>query len=117
MIDSQTVRRVKDLTLEKIMELADRQLRSETAEPDGGKRIAEIRARLEGATAGPWYRGKMVESIETGMQVCTIGPFEQDDHYEDTICEMLATEHDNEANGNFVANAFSDIEYLLGLLK
>lgn len=48
---------------------------------------------------------------------CSIGPFEAKDHSEDTICLVAAQEHENEQNGDFIANAPSDIEYLLGLLK
>ena len=74
--------------------------------------IAAIRARLEAATRAPWFAGKvMIDDYD--LSCITIGPFEADEHYEDTICEVHAQEHNNESNAALIAHAPTDIAALL----
>ena len=105
--------RILKMTINEVYELALRQLESDARADDGGKRIAEIKSRLEktdGLTG--WYRGVLHGDVAKAI---TIGPFEADDHYEDTICEVWDGNYIAENNADFIANAPADIAYLLRL--
>lgn len=56
-------------------------------------------------TPPPWYAGKLREDSDFGTHSVSVGPFEADEHYEDTICEVWGDNHDAEANAALVAAA------------
>ena len=65
----------------------------------------------KGCTRGKWYAGKLqsADYEEDGQEFVTIGPFEADSHYEDTICEVWGTEHDAEANAALIVSAVNEL--------
>ncbi len=56
-------------------------------------------------TPGPWFAGKTLKHPDTGADVVSVGPFEADVHYEDTICEVWGENHPAEANARLIAEA------------
>lgn len=110
-----TDHRLFDLTLDQICALALRQLETDTSKPDKDKRIEKIKKRLAAITDGPWYAGKKRTDDNGISQSISVGAFEADEHYEDTICEVWDGNHVAKANADFIANAPADIAYLLGI--
>ncbi len=74
--------------------------------------LKAIRDRADKATEGPWFVGV---SSSDGMAppYFSIGNFEADDHYEDTIAQIWGGNHDYELNAAFIAHARTDIPALL----
>jgi len=74
-------------------------------------RRTEIRKRLEAATPGEW-KFECHDAQEPNAPD-SYRVFADDSSYEATLCELWSGEHDNPANAEFIANAPSDIKWLL----
>lgn len=75
--------------------------------PDDEARLAEIAARAEAATAGPWT----VCPHEGGMKRLYLEGVDIDLDYDDV-------DHDQQdANAHFIAAAREDVEWLIGLVR
>ena len=57
-------------------------------------------------TPGDWFAGKLRLDSNGISQSLTIGTFEADEHYEDTIAEVWHGNHDAEANARLIAKAW-----------
>ncbi len=78
-------------------------------EPMTEERIAEIRARAEAATPGPWWTHKSFEVIygqKSGFDSLIVCALESEDF-------MYSKERDMQANAAFIAHAREDIPALL----
>ena len=62
----------------------------------------------KGFTGGKWYAGK-VQIGDFDIEFVTIGEFEADCHYENTICEVWGTEYDAEANAALIVLAVNEL--------
>src|ERR1700743_2796692 len=83
-----------------------------TAMTDEAKRLAEIRARAEKATAGEWLVNPINAYVDAAQTDCT--PL--------AVCAMLwptdlRTEDETFANAEFIAHARSDIPFLLAVIE
>jgi hypothetical protein len=68
-------------------------------------------------TTGPWYASPEIPDEEDILPpYYSIGPFEAERHYEDTICEVWTGNHDGKANAQLISAAPDLLDALTGLL-
>lgn len=82
------------------------------------KRITTIARELlaldkaAGVTAAPWFAGRPESHPDSGHDNVTVGPFERDNHYEDTICEVWGDNHLAQENAALIVAMRNNIRAL-----
>ena len=80
--------------------------------------LAEIERLEKAATPGPWFVSKPFTSVQTDCEeTFTIGPFDQDAHYEDALMEVWGENYPSEANARLVVALVSNLPAILSALR